>query len=79
MSMTHAQTFAFQNAAGFSAQSSSMLWLSVALVLALLWCTWVMWSAYRGWATGSIHFGTFGASAVRVLLTWLLLMFFTLS
>jgi len=79
MSMTGAQIAAFQNSAGFSAQSSSMLWISMVLVLALLWCAWVMWTAYRGWATGSVRFGAFGGSAARVLLTLLSLMFFTLS
>lgn len=79
MSMTDAQIAAFQNASGFSAQSSSMLWLSLVLVLALLWCAWVMWTAYRGWAVGSVRFGAFGGSAARLLLTLLVLMFFTLS
>ena len=79
MSMTDAQSSAFQNASGFSAQSSSTLWLSLVLVLALLWCAWVMWTAYRGWATGSVRFGAFGGSAARALLTLLVLMFFTLS
>ncbi|ATE78285.1 TIGR03758 family integrating conjugative element protein [Pseudomonas frederiksbergensis] len=79
MSMTDAQTAAFQNASGFSAQSSSTLWLSLVLVLTLLWCAWVMWTAYRGWATGSVRFGAFGGSAMRVLLALLVLMFFTLS
>jgi len=45
----------------------------------LLWCAWVMWTAYRGWASGSVRFGAFGGSAARVLLTLLVLMFFTLS
>ncbi|MGO4799704.1 TIGR03758 family integrating conjugative element protein [Pseudomonas sp. W22_MBD1_FP4] len=79
MSMTDAQIAAFQNASGFSAKSSSTLWLSLVLVLALLWCAWVMWTAYRGWATGSVRFGAFGGSAARVLLALLILMFFTLS
>ncbi len=79
MSMTDAQTSAFQNASGFSAQSSSTLWLSLVLVLALLWCAWVMWTAYRGWAGGSARFGALGGSAARVLLALLVLMFFTLS
>ncbi|CAH0167861.1 TIGR03758 family integrating conjugative element protein [Pseudomonas mediterranea] len=79
MSMTDAQTAAFQNASGFSAQSSSTLWISLVLVLALLWCAWVMWTAYRGWAAGSVRFGALGGSAVRVLLALLILMFFTLS
>lgn len=79
MSMTDAQTSAFQNASGFSPQSSSTLWVSLVLVLALLWCSWVMWTAYRGWATGSVHFSALGGSTSRVLLTVLILMFFTLS
>jgi integrating conjugative element protein (TIGR03758 family) len=49
------------------------------LVLALLWCAWVIWTAYRGWATGSVRFGAFGGSTARVLLALLVLMFFTLS
>lgn len=79
MSMTEAQTAAFQNASGFTPQGSSTLWLSLVLVLALLWCSWAMWTAYRGWAVGSVRFGAFGGSAVRVLLALLILMFFTLS
>lgn len=79
MSMTDAQNSAFQNASGFAPQSSSTMWLSLTLVLALLWCAWVTWTAYRGWATGSVRFGAFGGSAARVLLALLVLMFFTLS
>ncbi|MBD9466390.1 TIGR03758 family integrating conjugative element protein [Pseudomonas sp. Pdm06] len=79
MSMTDSQTAAFQNASGFSAQSSSRLLLSLVIVLTLLWCAWVMWTAYRGWATGNVRFGAFGGSAARVLLTLMVLMFFTLS
>ncbi|MBI6605709.1 MULTISPECIES: TIGR03758 family integrating conjugative element protein [Pseudomonas] len=79
MSMTEAQTSAFQNASGFTPQSSSTLWISLALVLTLLWCAWVMWTAYRGWAAGTVRFGAFGGSAVRAFLTLLVFMFFTLS
>ena len=79
MTMTSAQNSAFQNASGFAPQSSSTLWLSLVLVLTLLWCAWVMWTAYRGWASGSVRFGAFGGSAARVLLALLVLMFFTLS
>ncbi|OYU07399.1 MAG: integrating conjugative element protein [Pseudomonas sp. PGPPP1] len=79
MSMTDAQNSAFQNASGFSPQSSSTLWMSLVLVLTLLWCAWVMWTAYRGWAVGSVRFGAFGGSAARVLLALIVLMFFTLS
>jgi len=79
MSMTDAQSSAFQTASGFSAQNSSTLWISLVLVVALLWCVWVMWTAYRGWASGSVRFGAFGGSSARVLITLLVLMFFTLS
>ena len=79
MSMTAAQSSAFQNASGFAPQGSLTMWLSLTLVLALLWCAWVMWTAYRGWATGSVRDGAFGGSAARVLLALLVLMFFTLS
>ncbi|CRM57018.1 TIGR03758 family integrating conjugative element protein [Pseudomonas sp. 25 R 14] len=79
MSMSGAQVSAFQNASGFSAQSSSTLWISLTLVLALLWCAWTMWTAYRGWAIGSVRFGAFAGSAARVLLALLVLMFFTLA
>lgn len=79
MSMTDTQIAAFHNASGFSAQSSSTLWLSLVVVLALLWRACVMWTAYRGWAAGSVRFGAFGGSAARVLLSLLILMFFTLS
>lgn len=79
MTMTNTQTAAFQNASGFAPQSNSTLWLSLVLVLALLWCAWVTWTVYRGWATGTVRFGALGGSTARVLLTLLVLMFFTLS
>ena len=79
MSMSAAQQTAFQTAAGFSPASSSTLWLSLVLVLALLWCAWVLGSAYRGWAGGSVRVAAFGGALVRVLLTLLVLMFFILS
>lgn len=79
MSMTDAQRSAFQNAAGFSPATSSTLWLSLVAVVALLWCAWVMGSAYRGWAHGGVRAGAIGGAVVRVLLTVLVLLFFTLS
>ncbi|MNG18942.1 hypothetical protein D3C84_1030530 [compost metagenome] len=79
MSMSAAQVTAFSSASGFSVQDSSALWLALVLLLALLWCVWVLWNGYRGWATGAVSFGTFGGVAARVLLAWLVLLFFTLS
>lgn len=77
--MTSAQLSAFHNAAGFTPQASALLWISLALSLAMLWCAWVIWMAYRGWATGDVRLGALGASTVRVLVLLLVLMFFTLS
>lgn len=79
MSMTAAQVSAFSSASGFSVQDSSTLWLALVSLLALLWCTWVLWNGYRGWASGALSFGTFGGVAARVLLAWLVLLFFSLS
>jgi integrating conjugative element protein (TIGR03758 family) len=79
MSMSPAQISAFEIASGYSPADSASLWLARVSTLALLWCAWVVWSGYRGWATGALSFGAFGGSAARVLLAWLVLMFFILS
>lgn len=79
MSMTLAQRNAFEAASGYTAQDSASLWLGLVLLLVLLWCAWVLWSGYRGWVTGAVSFGALGGVAVRVLLAWLVLLFFTLS
>ena len=79
MSMTDAQLSAFSTVAGFSPQLSSVLWRSSVLVLALLWCTWALWTGYRGWAVGNLNFGALGGSTLRLALTLIVLMFFMLS
>ena len=79
MSMTDAQLSAFSAVAGFSPQLSSVLWRSSVLVLALLWCTWALWTGYRGWAAGNLNFGALGGSTLRLALVLIVLMFFMLS
>lgn len=79
MHMTDAQITAFTTAAGFAPQLSSVLWRSMVLVLALLWCAWALWSGYRGWAAGNLNFGALGGSSVRLALLLVVLMFFMLS
>ncbi|MFT2158595.1 TIGR03758 family integrating conjugative element protein [Pseudomonas putida] len=79
MSMTDAQLGAFSAVAGFTPQLSSLLWRSAVLVLALLWCAWVLWTGYRGWAAGNINFGSLGGSTLRLALALIVLMFFMLS
>ena len=56
-----------------------MLWRSSVLVLALLWCTWALWTGYRGWAAGNLNFGALGGSTLRLALALIVLMFFMLS
>ena len=77
MSMTDAQLSAFSAVAGFTPQLSSVMWRSSVLVLALLWCTWALWTGYRGWAAGNLNFGALGGSTLRLAL--IVLMFFMLS
>jgi len=77
--MTDTQLTAFSAVAGFAPQLSSVLWRSSVLVLALLWCTWSLWTGYRGWAAGNINFGSLGGSTLRLALALIVLMFFMLS
>lgn len=79
MSMTETQITAFTKAAGFAPKLSAVFWISCVLVLALLWCSWTLWSGYRGWASGHVSFGALGGSAARVSIALLVLMFFMLS
>lgn len=79
MSMSESQVSAFQNASGFSLQVVSVLWISLVVVVALLWCSWALGSTYRGWATGSVRFGALGGATARILLTLLILLFFVVS
>ena len=44
MSMSPAQTSAFEIASGYSATDSAALWLALVSTLALLGCAWVLWS-----------------------------------
>ena len=78
-SMTDAQRREFSAVAGFTPQLSSVLWRSSVLVLALLWCTWTLWTGYRGWAAGNLNFGALGGSTLRLALALIVLMFFMLS
>ncbi len=79
MSMTDSQITAFTAAAGFTPQLCSVMWRSAVLVLVLLWCSWALWTGYRGWAAGHLSFGALGGSTIRIALTLIVLMFFMLS
>lgn len=79
MSMTESQTAAFSHASGYAPLQSSLLWLGVVSVLVTLYAAWVLHTLYKGWAGRGVTFGVLGATAARVLLMVLVLMFFTLS
>lgn len=78
MSMTAAQTAAFQAASGVSPSVSNTLWLSATMALITLWLAWLLLSLYKGWASGNLKPDAAGGSALRGLLlyavmTWLIL------
>ncbi|HCJ7410167.1 TIGR03758 family integrating conjugative element protein, partial [Pseudomonas aeruginosa] len=51
MSMSGAQTSAFQAAAGFPPSAGEGLFIGAAMTFLLLWSAWAMYSTWRGWAT----------------------------
>lgn len=79
MSMSAAQTSAFQTSAGFSATSSYTLFVGFALAITLSWAAWAIYSCYRGWATGKLDRSIALPSAVRTVLLCLILAVFVLS
>ena len=67
MSMSGAQTSAFQAAAGFPPSAGEGLFIGAAMTFLLLWSAWAMYSTWRGWATNNLDSATAGASAIRIL------------
>ncbi|WP_446941859.1 TIGR03758 family integrating conjugative element protein [Pseudomonas aeruginosa] len=69
MSMSGAQTSAFQAAAGFPPSAGEGLFIGAAMTFLLLWSAWAMYSTWRGWATNNLDSATAGvpkASSRRV-------------
>jgi len=79
MSMSGAQSSAFQAAAGFSASASYALFAGFAIAVTLLWAAWAVYSCYRGWATGKLDRVIAMPSVVRAALLCLILALFVLS
>lgn len=79
MSMTGAQSSAFQAAAGFPPVAGTALFVGFALAVTFLWAAWAINSCYRGWAKGNLDRDIALPSAVRVILLCLILTLFVLS
>lgn len=79
MSMSGAQTSAFQAAAGFPPSTGEGLFVEAAMTFLLLWSAWAMYSTWRGWATNNLDSATAGASAIRILVLLGITSFFLLS
>lgn len=79
MSMSGAQSSAFQAAAGFTPASSYTLFVGFAVGLTFLWGAWSLYSCYRGWATGNLDRSIALPSAIRTVLLCMILTVFVLS
>ncbi len=79
VSMSGAQTSAFQAAAGFPPSAGEGLFVGAAMTFLLLWSAWAMYSTWRGWATNNLDSATAGASAIRILVLLGITSFFLLS
>lgn len=78
MSMTAAQTAAFQAASGLTPAASNTFWLSVAMAVITLWFAWLSISLYKGWANQNLKAAAAKGALVRGLLlycalSWLIL------
>lgn len=71
MSMTAAQTAAFQAASGIPPSASNLFWLSAAMTVTTLWFAWLSISLYKGWANQNLK----PAAAKGALIKGLLLYF----
>lgn len=79
MSMSSAQTAAFQAAGGFPPSASYTLFVGVAIAAAFLWGAWATYSAYRGWATGNLDRSIATPAVIRVVVLCVILTLILLS
>lgn len=79
MSMSSAQSTAFQTASGFTPSATTTLFVGFALTLAYLWAGWAIYSAYKGWATKNLDRNIAAASAIRAVVLCMILTAFVLS
>lgn len=79
MSMSGAQSSAFQTAGGFPASTSYTLFVGVAVAATFLWGAWAIYSCYRGWATNNLDRSIAAPSVIRILVLCMLITVFVLS
>ncbi|POA51848.1 MULTISPECIES: TIGR03758 family integrating conjugative element protein [unclassified Pseudomonas] len=79
MSISSAQSDAFNAASGATAQASTNLIVGSVMTVAMLWAAWALYSIWRGWATKNIDRSIASSSAIRVLLLLMVLSFIVLS
>ncbi|MGP0147990.1 TIGR03758 family integrating conjugative element protein [Pseudomonas oryzihabitans] len=78
MSMTAAQTSAFQAASGMPPATSNLLWLSAAMAITSLWFAWLVISLYKGWANQNLKPAAAKAALIRGLFLYFILSWFIL-
>jgi integrating conjugative element protein (TIGR03758 family) len=78
MTMSSAQSSAFQTAGGFSAADSNVLWVGLAVVITTLWGVWVFQSIYRGWSTRNLDQAAATAGVIRWTLMFMIMSFMLL-
>ncbi|MCO8163879.1 TIGR03758 family integrating conjugative element protein [Pseudomonas sp. 21LCFQ010] len=78
MSMTPAQTSAFQAGGGFLPQDSTLLFVGAALVLALIFAAWALGSGFRGWSKGGLDFEQLALLGLKLMLFFSVLSYFLL-
>jgi len=79
MSMSGAQSSAFQAAGGFSPQASYTLFVGCAVAIIFTWGAWAIYSTYRGWATGNLDRSIALPSAIRIIVLCMIDTVFVLS
>jgi integrating conjugative element protein (TIGR03758 family) len=77
--MNPAQTSAFQANGGIAAADMSVVLISVALAVLLLWGAWALRTAYVGWAEQRISLRQFLGVALRFVALYFVLSLFLLS
>jgi integrating conjugative element protein (TIGR03758 family) len=78
MTLSSAQSSAFETAGGFTAADSNIFWVGVAVVFLMLWGAWVFLSIYRGWASRNLDRAAAAGGAVRWTVLFMIMTFMLL-
>lgn len=78
MTLSSAQSSAFETAGGFTASDSNIFWLGLTVGLAMFWGIWVFQSIYRGWATRNLDRTIAASGVVRWTVLFMIMTFMLL-